>query len=94
METNEKEIYERLTALESNLTVMQKRVEHIEELVESVREMTAEMQHMREDINKMTEQITDIEQKPAKRWETVILAVLSAFAGGLGTMMLTKLLGG
>ena len=94
MEMNEKEIYERLTALESSQSNMQKRVDHIEELVESVRNMTVEMQHMREDINKMTGQISDIEQRPAKRWDSLVLAVLGAFTGGLATMMITTLLGG
>ena len=87
-------IRERLTALESSCAALQKRLDHIEELVESVQKMTVEMQHMREDLNRMAAELTDIESKPAKRWETIISALLGAVAGGMGTMLLSVILGG
>lgn len=94
MEHAEKEIFERLTALESSYNNLHKRLDHIEELVESVQKMTVEMTHMREDLNTVTEKIEVIEQKPAKHWDALVSAVLGAFAGGLGTMMVTAFLGG
>lgn len=94
MEFDAKEVYERLTALESSQKSLHKRVDHIEELVESVQRMTVEIQHMREDLNRLGQQVNEIEQKPAKRWESVIAAVIGAFAGGGVTMLLTKFIGG
>ena len=94
MDENDVMIRERLTALESSCGALQKRLDHIEELVDSVQKMTVEMQHMREDINRMSAELTDIETKPAKRWDAVISAVLGAIAGGLGTMILTAVIGG
>ena len=94
MDLDVKEVYERLTALESSQKSLHKRVDHIEELVESVQKMTVELQHMREDINRLGDKVEEIEQKPAKRWDTVIVGIISALAGGGGTMLLSKLLGG
>ena len=87
-------IRERLTALESSCGTLQKRVDHVELLVESVQKMTVEMQHMREDLNRMAAELTDMENKPAKRWETIVSALLGALAGGLGTMLLSVISGG
>ena len=56
--------------------------------------MTVEMQHMREDLNRMAAELTDMENKPAKRWETIVSALLGALAGGLGTMLLSVISGG
>ena len=94
MDGQEKEMFERITAVESSLKSLHKRVDHIEELVESVQKMTVELQHMREDINKVSEKVDEIEKKPTKLWGTVVTAVLSALAGGLGTFLVTKLIGG
>ena len=46
------------------------------------------------DMITVTEKIEVIEQKPAKHWDALVSAVLGAFAGGLGTMMVTAFLGG
>ena len=94
MEFDAKEVYERLTALESSAKSLHKRVDHIEELVESVQAMTVELQHMREDINRLGDKVEEMEKKPAKRWESVVAAIIGAFAGGSATMILTKFIGG
>lgn len=94
MDGKEKEIFERLTALESSYKSLHKRLDHIEQLVESVQKMTLEMQHMREDLNEITENIENIKNKPAQLWETLITAVLSALGGGIVTFIVTKISGG
>ena len=94
MEENEIQMRERITAVESSCKSLHKRVDHIEELVESVQKMTVELQHMREDINKVSEKVDEIEKKPAKLWSTVITAIISALAGGVGTLIVTNLIGG
>ena len=94
MELDAKEVYERLTECESSVKSLHKRVDHIEQLVESVQKMTVEIQHMREDINKLGEKVDDIEQKPAKRWDSIVAALIGAVTGGIGTALITLLLGG
>lgn len=94
MDIDTKEVYERLTALESSYKSLHKRVDHIEELVESVREMTIEIQHMREELNRLSNKVDDIEQKPGKMWNTIIIAILGALGGGIGTFIVTKFIGG
>ena len=89
-----KEIFERITAVESSYKSLHKRVDHIEELVESVQKMTVEIQHMREDLNKISEKVETLEEKPVKRWEALVSALIGAFAGGAGTLIVTKLIGG
>ena len=90
----EKEVFERLTAVESSLKSLHKRVDHIEELVENVQRLTVEMQHMREDLNTIGEKVEQIEQKPAKRWDGLITSVISALSGGILGMLLSKFIGG
>lgn len=89
MESSEKEIFERLTAVEQSLKSLHKRQDHSDELIKSIYEMSIEIKNMREDINGVTEKVEQIEQKPAKRWESVIAAVIGAFAGGLGTALIS-----
>ena len=94
METNEKEIFERLTAVEQSVLSLRERVDHIEQLVESVQKMTVEIQHMREDFNKLGKDVDDIRQKPAKRWDNIISGIIGAVAGGVGTALISLFLGG
>lgn len=92
MDINEKEIFERLTATESSVKSLHKRVDKQEDLIENIRSMVVEMKNMREDINRIDGKVTEIENKPAKRWESVIAAVIGAFAGGLGTALISFIL--
>ena len=89
METSEKEIFERLTAVEQSLKSLHKRQDRSDELVKSVYEMTVEMKNMREDLNNVAGKVEEIEQKPAKRWESIIAAVIGAVGGSIGTAIIT-----
>ena len=94
MEHNEKEIFERLTAVEQSLKSLHKRQDHSDQLVESIVKMAAEIEHMRKDINDVAEKVDDLEAKPAKRWEAIIAAVIGAIGGSVGTAIITKIIGG
>ena len=94
MEVDAKEIYERLTALESSVKSLHKRQDHSDELVESMYKMATEIEHMRKDLNSVVVKVEELESKPTKRWESIIGALIGAFAGGLGTFIITKLIGG
>ena len=94
METNEKEIFERLTAVEQSLKSLHKRQDHSDELIKSVYEMAVEVKNMRETLNNVVEQVEEVRNKPAKRWDSIVAALIGAFAGGLGTAIISLLLGG
>lgn len=94
MDENDVKVRERITALESSLKSLHKRVDHAEELVEGMYKITVEIQHMREDLNSVAGKVNELESQPAKRWDSVIGAVLGALAGGLGAMLLNTLAGG
>ena len=88
MEDNNIDIRERLVAVESSLKSEHKRLDHLEEVVENIREMTAEIRHIREDVNVVVNDVQEIKQKPAKRWDSVIAAVLGALGGGIGAALI------
>ena len=94
MESSEKEIFERLTAVEQSLKSLHKRQDKSDELVKSVYEMAVEMKSIREDLNDIKNDVEEVKQKPAKRWESVIAAIIGAFAGGLGTALISFILKG
>lgn len=94
MENFEKEIVERITAVEQSVKSLHKRQDHSDQLVESIVKMAAEIEHMRKDINDVAEKVDDLEAKPAKRWESIIAAVIGAVGGSVGTAIITKIIGG
>lgn len=94
MDENDVQVRERLTAVESSVKSLHKRVDKQEDLLENIRSMVVEMKNMREDINRLDGKVTEIEQKPAKRWESIIAAIIGAVGGSLGTAIISKLIGG
>ena len=94
MDENEVQMRERITALESSYKSLHKRVDKQEVIIENIRAMVAEIKSMREDLNKMSEKVETLEEKPTKRWEALVGALIGAFAGGIGTFIVTKLTGG
>ena len=94
MDENDVKVRERLTTLEATCAELTRRVDKTEEVVEGMRQMTVEIQHMRQTLNDFTEKVETLQQQPAKRWESVIGAVIGALAGGLGAMILNAMIGG
>lgn len=94
MDENEVQMRERITALESSYKSLHKRVDKQEAIIDNIRDMVTEMKSMREDLNKISEKVETLEEKPMKRWEALVSALIGAFAGGIGTLIVTKLIGG
>lgn len=93
-EQEEKEVWERLTALESSYKSEHKRLDRMEGVVDSIQEIVVEIKHMREDLNKVTNKVTEIESKPQKRWDTLITAAISALTSGVLGFVVAQLIGG
>lgn len=101
MNDNEKEVFERLTAVESSVRSLHKRVDRHDALIESIQKLTIatenltlETKNLREDVNKVAEAVDEIEKKPAKHWESVIAAIIAAIGGGLGGAIISSIIGG
>ena len=76
MDNEQKEMWERLTAVEQSTKSAHHRIDTLDKLTESVHIIATETKAMREDVN-------EIEKKPNKRYETVVTAVITALVGGL-----------
>ncbi len=94
-----KDIWERLTAGEESIKSAHKRIDNLEKLSESVNNIAIsvakiadETKLLREDYNKTDAELQEIKEKPIKRYETVITAILTALCGGLAGYLLGFLL--
>lgn len=92
MDNFEKEIVERITAVEQSVKSLHKRQDHSDQLVESVAKMASKMEHMSKELDDVSEKVNDLESKPAKRWESVIAAIIGAGAGSIGTALIGMLI--
>lgn len=85
-----KEIWQRLTAGESSIKSAHKRIDElkiqtksISDLAMSTHDIAMEVKALREDYKKADERIEKLEEKPIKRYETVIVSFLSALCSGV-----------
>ena len=92
MDNFEKEIVERITAGEQSVKSLHKRQDHSDQLVESVAKMASKMEHMSKELDDVSEKVNDLESKPAKRWESVIAAIIGAVSGSIGTALIGMLI--
>ena len=90
-------LLERLTIVEQSLKSEHKRLDGITAIVKSVQEMcfemkqlSFEMKQMRGDLNSVSEKVGELEKKPAKKWDTVVIAVISAVGGCIGTTIVSQ----
>ena len=85
-----KEIWERLTKGEASIKSAHHRIDGLEKLADSVNSLAIatakiadETKKLREDYNKADEELQELKEKPIKRYETFIIAILTALAGGI-----------
>ena len=94
-----KEIWERLTKGESSIKSAHHRIDNLEKIADSVNnlalstnQIAAETKALREDYAKADERIEELEDKPAKRYETVVTALLTALCSGLAGYLLSLII--
>ena len=87
---NEKEIWERLTSVESSVKSAHHRIDNFEKLTQSVSDMVVEVKHMREDLNKMNDELDEVKSRPAKIYDKFIYAAVGAAASGIVSLILTQ----
>ena len=81
METEMMNQRERVAKLEQDSKSVHHRLDNVEGLVESVHVIATETKAMREDVNSLTGRIEEIEQRPQRRYDTVITALITAVIG-------------
>lgn len=94
-----KEIWERLTRGEQSIKSAHHRIDSLEKLAESVNNLAIstskiadETKKLREDYAKADERIEELEEKPMKRYETVVTAILTAICGGVVGYLISLIL--
>ncbi len=77
------EMHERVATLENDKKSVHRRLDNLEKLVESVHTIATEIKAMREDMINHDERLKEIEQRPTKRYDTLITAIITAVIGGI-----------
>ena len=72
---------ERLKALDSRMTNLEKLTESVNKLAISLERLTAQQTATEKRVEEIAGDVEDIKEKPAKRWETIIAAIISALVG-------------
>ena len=80
---NEKEVWERLTAVEQSTKSAHHRLDSLDRLTESVHILATETKAMREDVSDITSRVDEIEKLPTKRYETVVGAIITVLVGAV-----------
>ena len=85
-----KEIWERLTAGEASIKSAHKRIDALEKIANSVNELALstnqialETKALREDVTNANDKIQSLEGRPAKRYDTIITAIITTVVGGI-----------
>ncbi len=73
------------------LDELEPKVENIHELATSVNALAIEVKAMREEMNKMENRIAIIEQKPNKRYEAVVMQIISFFIEAILVIVAVKI---
>ena len=94
MEESEVKLRERVTKIEADLENEIAQREKLGQLVDDMRDIVIEIKHMREDLKAINDKVNTLEEKPAKRWESIIAGIIGAVAGGIGAAFISFITGG
>lgn|GEM_PF-907232 len=94
MEESEVKLRERVTKIEADLENEIAQREKLGQLVDDMRDIVIEIKHMREDLKAINDKVNTLEEKPAKRWESIIAGIIGAIAGGIGAAFISFITGG
>ena len=86
----EKEVWERLTSVESSVRSAHHRIDSIEKLTQSVSDMVVEVRHMREDVNKVQSEMEIVKSRPLKIYDKFLWAIAGAAISGVISLVLTS----
>ncbi|MDD6484881.1 MAG: hypothetical protein PUF72_10010 [Clostridiales bacterium] len=78
-----KEVYERLTAAAASAKSAHHRIDNMEQLVQSINTIAVEIRAMREDVNEIYERLSELEDRPRRRFDMILDKVIVSLAGVL-----------
>ena len=94
-----KEIWERLTANETSVKSAHHRIDDVEEkqdnlaeLVSTVKVLADREARVEDDVTVIKTDVKELKEKPIKRYDTVITAILTAVCGGVVGYLLSFVL--
>lgn len=77
------ELYERMTAVEQSVKSAHKRIDEFSETNKNISEILVEMKYMRRDLNELMQRVFNVESKPARRYDIIINAFITAIIAGV-----------
>ena len=80
---------EQIKGLCRRMDNLEKLTESVNALAISVERLTSQQATTEHQVETLTSEVTEIKEKPAKRWDTVIAAIISALVGA-GIALLIK----
>jgi len=80
---------EQIKGLARRMDNLEKLTESVNKLAISVERLTSQQATTEGQITALTADVTELKDKPAKRWETVVAAIISALVGA-GIALLIK----
>jgi len=80
---------EQIKGLARRMDNLEKLTESVNKLAISVERLTTQQQTTETRVETLTTEVTEIRDKPGKRWDTVVAAVISALVGA-GIALLIK----
>lgn len=80
---------ERIKALDARMGNLEKLTESVNKLAISLERLTAQQTATEQRVETLTSDVEEMKQKPAKRWDTVVAAIISALVGA-GIALLIK----
>lgn len=87
-----KELEERLAAInEKNTETHREMYDRLRKLEIDQAETKTQYGHIMETLVAIKADVTELKSKPAKRWESVIAAIVAALAGGVVTFVLMQI---
>ena len=93
------QVREKIAQMDIEIKEINRRATNLENLVDSVHSIALEMKEMRADMRTVSSDVKDIsrrvdevEQRPKKKYDAFVVAVIAALASGRVTYFLTVLL--
>lgn len=90
----EQEILVSIAELKKENASLRRRMDNAEQVVNVVHQLAQEMVGLTKEVGfmnktlvQLTAKVASLEEKPAKRWDTLVHALLGAAAGAIGAMI-------
>jgi hypothetical protein len=81
------EVKKEIGSLKHRMDNVERVVNVVHQLAQEMVGLTKEVGFMNQNLAQLTAKVAELEGKPAKRWESVVLALVAAAAGAVAAMI-------